>query len=250
MITFVGGGIRGLEQITLEGLHALQCARKVLTFQVDRDFFRKHGIQSYESLAPLYRNGAKDEDNYEAIENHIRASEMQAQDVAVLLPGDPRLGVTLVQRMSRGPNVRVLSGISSWNSMVNSIGVDPLEKGSVVMDVNRMLLFDLKLMPEVDHYLYHICSVGTSATHFLAPARDNSISLLQSKLCQTWSEDHTVILIRAGAEADGTAVMKASPLRHLGDLLPEITFDSSLYIPGIRPSRYNADFLRKITSTT
>lgn len=145
MITIVGGGIMSLSQLTLEGLNALQNADKILTFQSDPVLFERFGIRNLESLAPLYWDGAADEDNYARITRKIEQDADLHQNVAVLLPGHPRVGVTVVQSLVHRSDVRVLPGISSFCTMINDLGVDPLERGSVLIDVNRLLLFDLKI---------------------------------------------------------------------------------------------------------
>src|SRR5262249_42271153 len=146
-------------------------AEKVLTFQLDPVLFSDQGIQNVESLGPLYQDGAHDEDNYSRVIAKIEQEAGRFSRVAVLLPGHPRIGVTIVQRLSHRPDVKTLPGISSFATMLNDLAVDPLERGSVILDVNRLLLYDLKIVPELDHYLYHVCSIGSSATNFSDPSK-------------------------------------------------------------------------------
>jgi uncharacterized protein YabN with tetrapyrrole methylase and pyrophosphatase domain len=248
MITFVGGGIQGLSQITIEGLEALQNAAQVLTFQSEPTFFEKYQITDVKSLAPFYRDGAHDEDNYARLISEIESQAEAHGNIAVLLPGHPRLGVTVVQKLNHRSDLRVLPGISSFDTMFNDLEIDPLERGSVILDVNRLLLFDLKIQPELDYYLYHICSVGTSLTHFRDPTRDNALQELSKKLRESFPDDHPVTLIGSSIRDGGLPTRITVAIRDLGTVLKDIRFETSLYVPGLKPKSINRDYLMRLCS--
>lgn len=248
-ICVVGAGIRGISQLTLEGLAALRQAPRVLALGVDSAALASVGLESYEDLQPLYREGARDEDNYRSILERIYAAARQQGEVAVLVAGHPRVGVTLLQWMERDRRTRrfaleVIEGISSFDTMINDLRRDPLERGSVLLDVNRLLLFQLVMEPGIDHYLYHVCSVGTPRTFMSAPATQNALHLLKEHLLRFFPPEHPVELLSSAKEPAGAPQRLAGTVGALEALLPAITFASSLFIPAMQPGRLNRRFLK------
>lgn len=101
-LTVVGQGIRAFEQITLEGLRALQSAKKVLYLSVNdskevKSFLLGSGVHYSENIKTLYEDAALDQENYQRLLNKILEESKEHLDVALLLPGHPRVGVTLVK---------------------------------------------------------------------------------------------------------------------------------------------------------
>lgn len=197
-------------------------------------------------IGHLYIDGEKDEDNYKRIIDFIEA-EMKtlAKDntLLVLIPGHPTFGVSFVQKMQKYyNNLKVLPNISSFDAMIVDLKRDPLEKGSIVLDVNRLLLFNYPLIPECDTYLYHICSVGTSRVHKSNPQKENKIGILKNKLLEFFPESHPCYLLGASELSSEKNLMLESTIGQMVDLLPSIHFSTSLFIPGKNPTDYNKKY--------
>lgn len=244
MITFVGTGIQQYNQLTLIGLKALQASNAVLTFEWDDHFFQSHSIRNVFDLRPFYVNGAKDEDNYQSIEQFILESEAKYGEVTVAVPGHPRLGVTLLSRLTQNRKIQVIEGISSFCTMINDLGRDPLERGTVLMDANRFLLFDVKTSPFLDHFFYHICSVGTARTHVHEPSKNNSIDLLAKKLSSLFDPEHPAFLISSSTRQDSNSSIQQMQLQDLPKAISTITFDTTLFVPAKRNQTVNREFLK------
>ncbi len=246
MITFVGTGIQQYNQLTLKGLKALQDSKVVLTFEWDEHFFQSHSIQNVFDLRPLYINGAKDEDNYQSIEKFILNSEAKYGEVTVAVPGHPRLGVTILNRLTRRRTIQVIEGISSFCTMINDLDRDPLERGTVLMDANRFLLFDIQTSPFLDHFFYHICSVGTARTNLHEPSQGNSIKLLTEKLTSFFGPEHSVFLISSSTRHGSNSHIQQLHLQDLTQAIHTITFDTTLFAPAKKLQTINRDFLKLI----
>jgi uncharacterized protein YabN with tetrapyrrole methylase and pyrophosphatase domain len=247
-IRVVGAGIRGIAQLTLEALAALRQAPKVLVLGVDADALASVGLPDAESLSSLYREGARDEDNYQRIRRRVYAAARQYGEVALLVSGHPRVGVTFLQwleqdRKTRPFALEVIEGISSFDTMINDLRRDPLERGSVLLDANRVLLFRLALEPRVDHYIYHVCSVGTARTYMSEPATANAIHLLKEHLLRYYPPEHPVELLSSANTASGELVRVVGRVETLEALLPAVTFSSSLFIPAMQPKTVDGRFL-------
>lgn len=247
MITFIGSGILSYRQLTLEGLEALKEASEILTFQKNDEFFIQHHLKTPIDLKSLYLDSAKDADNYSRIASAVLEAEKNHGNVAVLLPGHPRLGVTLVQLFKGHPNLRVIAGISSFCTMINDLQIDPLERGTALLDANRYLLFELEIDPQVNHLLYHVCSVGTARTHWSDPSKDNALELLENRLISTFGADHEVYLLSSKTSEGSSSRQICVRLAELCSRLSCIDFDTSLFVPAIKPKRINRKFLARLT---
>jgi uncharacterized protein YabN with tetrapyrrole methylase and pyrophosphatase domain len=64
--------------------------------------------------------------------------------------------------------LHVEPGISRLTVMVNDLGIDPLERGTLVVDAGRLLLFEQIPDPAFDTFIHHVCAADTTA-HPLPP---------------------------------------------------------------------------------
>ncbi len=253
-LRIVGTGIKPDSQITLQGIRHIKDSKKCLSLVSSVAFSDELKATQIEDIRALYIDGACDEENYLRITNKVLKELRASQDISLLVPGHPRVGVTLTQWLEKvakeeSINLLISEGISSFDTMINDLGRDPLEKGSVIIDANRLLLFDYPIIPELDHYIYHICSIGTALTHFKDPSIGNAIDLLRDKLIQTFPAEHRAVLI-SSSEVDGKlSFQREFMIKDLSSILSGVTFASSLYIPGTRPKKFNRLFLNKITDT-
>ncbi|WP_206918487.1 SAM-dependent methyltransferase [Alicyclobacillus suci] len=162
IVYVIGAGIRGRKHLTLEAISFLKQASLVLFFPcetISKDWLENNlGVACAESLHALYQDGARDEDNYTRIVNRILESANEVSTVAVLMPGHPRVGVTWIAdleiaKYNGNIQLRVVDGISSVDTMISDLKRDPLEHGALIVDANRILLYNLNLDPRLDHYI-------------------------------------------------------------------------------------------------
>lgn len=253
-IRVIGVGIRGVSQLTIEALEAMRAARKVFSLSCPPALFLSFGLADIEDISELYRDKDKDEDNYQRIMDKVWFEAQRHKDIALLVPGHPRLGVTILQwleqmRTKARFTLEVVEGISSFDTLINDLKRDPLERGSVILDVNRLLLFQLTLEPVLDYYLYHICSIGTNRTNVSNPAKDNALHLLKEKLLDYYPQHHKVILIHSAEHPGEVVHIIDGIVGELEKLLPQITFSSSLFIPGVRPKVIDRNYLQRLRAS-
>ncbi len=256
-IYVVGLGIKSIGHLTLEAVEVIRNAKKIVYLPVVakelQNFLQELGQDNAESLLELYKDGAEDNDNYRNIFKKICKECEKHGEVALLVPGHPRIGVSVVQWLEKLDRteyeLEVLPGISSFDTMMNDMSRDPIEKGSVILDVNRLLLFDYVLEPALDYYLYHICSVGTSRVFVSEPTKQNDLARLQSILLKYFPENHIVHFISSsnfGERPSKVTEVRLSEFCRYGHL---IDFSTSLFIPGVRSTKVNKDYLRQILQT-
>lgn len=249
-LSLVGIGTKGLDQITLEGLRVLRHSEKILSFQVRPSemlaFAAAHDLVDPEFIDDLYEDGAVDNDNYARILNRIHEAGREFGTVALLVQGHPLLGVTVAQRLKAayGTQVRAIAAPSSLDNLFIERWRDPLDRGSLMIDANRLLLFNQTLNPEIDTYVYHVCSVGNSATDFREPWRGNRLELLRDQLRKFWPADHVVEFLHSPDGKDaGPARVVATTVGSLHEAVRDVHFGMTLFVPGVRPKSVDREFL-------
>ncbi|MGE7926850.1 SAM-dependent methyltransferase [Lysinibacillus xylanilyticus] len=244
-INILGLGVRGKKQLTLESLSIMRNSDMILYFPMEVNFesWLKESvcIKKAESLAPLYIEGAIDIENYKRIVNRIIEVSESQKNIAILVPGHPYLGVTWVKMLKRvaiekNINVNFHEGISSFDTMMNDLQVDPLDRGAVILDANRLLLYSLNIEPRMDLFIYHVCSVGNSNTDYDHVKENNNLNVLQKYLMKFYTEDHKVVLIGSNSKLSNS-LTKEVKLKDLDLLDDYITVATSLYIPGVETEK-------------
>lgn len=252
-LRIIGLGINNVSHLTLEGVEQLKRAKKILFLSSDPNgltcLLHQFNIDSIEDLQSLYKDLEQDENNYRNIESKILQDCVDFNDVALLLPGHPQVGVTIVQRLQdRGKqselNIVMTPGISSFDSMATDLKRDPLEYGSVIVDANRLLLFEYQMEPAIDCYIYHVCSVATSRISMRNPALGNQLNLLQQHLLRFYTPESRVVLICSSIKENIPTQMIDGTVSRLCDLLPHIHFGTTLFIPGRRSESLSKTYLK------
>lgn len=252
-LTIVGLGIRGTEQLSLEGVKQIKAAKKVCYLPAApkklESALRSMGVEKAEDLLSLYRDGDEDNTNYERIFQKVMKDCAEFGEVALLVPGHPRVGVSLVQWFEQRKeelqlDLQVLPGISSFATMINDLKRDPLERGSVMVDANRMLLFDHHIETSMDYYVYHVCSVGTSRVHLSDASKDNRWDMLRDHLLKFYPASHRIVLVGSAHDDEKEGEQFEATVETIGTLVPHIHFGTTLFIPAATPKRVNREYLR------
>lgn len=259
-ITVIGLGINPHNDLSLLAYNTLKNANKSIVITTDDDVFQLNNLGIFpENIMDLYMNGNIDADNYEHIfEKILKEAEINS-NLVVGLPGNPGFGVTLLlmlreRQIEHSYELFVLPGISSLDWMMLANAHDPLERGTIVLDANRLLLFDFSIDPTLDCYIYHVCSVGTARTWINEPDRDNNIPTLKEFLLKVYPPEHIVSLISIKSALlrsttdPSQYVLAKSTIERMEEMLSVVHFDATLFIEGVNPKKINRDFLDFIRS--
>ncbi|UAK15813.1 SAM-dependent methyltransferase [Sporolactobacillus terrae] len=252
VVNILGTGVRGAKQLTLEVIDVIRKSSKVLFFPFEK--INKNWLENFlnvpdpENLGDLYKEGARDQDNYRRITERIVEKARNFGDTAVLVPGHPQVGVSWIKNLQKLEEkgeiyLNKFDGISSFDTMINDLSRDPLDYGAVILDANRALLYQLHLDPRMDYYVYHICSVGNERTEYSNLSLHNHLNLFKNFLLKTFPPDHKVKLIRSINKNGKQAIVTNCPISDLEKLSDFITVDSSLFIPGTPVEIINNKFL-------
>lgn len=256
-LSLIGRGVRPWEHLTLAGVRALKDADVVLGIEPDQGAW--HALSKEFSLPPirsldfLYRDGMSDEANYKAFHKFILDVCECYDHVALVVAGHPRLGVTIAQWLSHNKlpshiELDVIEGISSFDTMFNDLARDPLEKGTAVLDANRLLLFKYSLETTLDTFIYHVSAVGNVRTDYLACSERNQLQLLVEHLQRFYPKTKRIILCKAANITGGASEYIEITIDTLIDHALLIDPGTTLFIPGETPKTYNSNFLSTLRS--
>jgi hypothetical protein len=258
-LKIIGSGVRGASHLTMESWQQLATVQKILWVGTIEGFSelvfanKWHG----EDITSYYQNGALDSDNYRDIKSKILSELNNFESVALVVLGHPRLGVSIVQEFQLeakdfGFKLEVLPGISSFDTMFNDLGIDPIEEGSCLVDANRLILFNYQMDPCLNYFIYHVGSIGNSNTDYESPAVNNSVSFLIKKLMKHYSSNHDVFMLTSGTSNISTSARLKGTVESLDILLKKVTFESSLFIPALLPqaSQVNTEFYKLLIGKT
>lgn len=250
-IVIVGTGMVAPRDLTLGGLEEIRAA-DVVAYSAPwpgvHSWLSTIGPLAIRDISSLYRENGVDADNYEAILQELISLSSQFASVVYLVPGNPTLGVTTTARLlalgrSQGIDVTVIPGVSSLDTISVDLEVDYLERGTVAIDSNRLLLYRIQLDPTLGVVIYHPASVGTSLVDFSSPWRSNRIELLQSYLLGTYPPSHPIVLVLCASAPGAVPEVIRGELSQLSSKVEQIKYGSSLYIPPATDFSFDREFL-------
>jgi uncharacterized protein YabN with tetrapyrrole methylase and pyrophosphatase domain len=257
IISVIGSGMLGVNQITTEGFSVIQSVDRVLwigDIAGLKEYLSQHEIL-HEDLSYLYEDGGVDINNYTRIIQHIKNVLTECKHVALIVPGHPRIGVTIVQLLQKLSQDGTFTfhcypGISSFDAMINDIGIDPLEEGGSILDVNRLIIYDYAMDPCVNYFIYHVCSIGNANTDYSSPQASNKVKYLKSKLLKHYPANTPLFLLSASTKNGQCADKLQGELSDIETLLSKVTYRHTLFIPSSLPSkdRVNFEFLKEINA--
>lgn len=253
-IIIIGYGIHGISQLTLEAFDYIRSSELtcILGPLIHYNALKEMNVNNINLINKLYENDKADIDNYTNIANYIIQQLDQYQNVTFLVPGHPRVGVTLtylLEKKGKENNFEclVLPGISSFDTMINDLKCDPLERGSVILDVNRLLLFNHSMDNKLNYFLYHICSIGNKKTNFKNPQKDNKTHLLKQHLLKFYKNNDPIYLLQSSTSQEKDSIITTGTVELIEGLLEKVNFDCSLFIPGkIDKEHINQEFYEVI----
>jgi uncharacterized protein YabN with tetrapyrrole methylase and pyrophosphatase domain len=256
-LSLIGRGVRPQEHLTLAALRAIKDADVVLGIEPDdaawHSLSEEFSLPPIRSLEFLYRDGVSDEINYKAFYSFIIESCQHYSHIALVVAGHPRMGVTIAQWLSKSKQLEhielnIIEGVSSFDTMINDLACDPLERGTAILDANRLLLFKYRLEPSVDTFIYHVSSVGNVRTDYVDSCERNQVHLLAEYLQKYFSTDKKIVLCKASNISGLPAEYSELTLGTLVENASRIDTGTTLFIPADAPKSINSHFLSMLRS--
>lgn len=210
------------------------------------------GIVEIDDVSELYKDQDRDINNYNRFIEYILKLTSEYEHLAILVPGHPLLGVTFIDllkdRAMFDLQIEIVDGISSFDLMTTFFEIDPLEQGTVLLDANRLLLFQYQLEPSLIYFIYHICSVGNPRTNYLKPSIGNRLDFLRDYLLKFYSEDKEIYLCRVSNSVAESSSKFSCLISDLESQVEKIDFSTTLFIPAEKPSKIDWEYLNYVYS--
>jgi uncharacterized protein YabN with tetrapyrrole methylase and pyrophosphatase domain len=254
-ISVIGRGLNPRKHLTLDAISSLQSSQAIFGAETNLttwgELSAEFNFPQIEDISGLYHHGAKDIDNYMRFIDFAMEQMKQMNAISLVVAGHPRLGVSFIKLLKErclagNIQLRVIESVSSFDVMINDLEFDPIDRGSAILDANRILLFDYVIEPACGCWIYHVCSVGTTQTNYLEPQKENSLESLQRHLERFYKPTTNIYLCKAGGTDDSKGIYRELKLSELTDNLPKIDFGTTLFIPPQQPKRLNQEFLNRL----
>lgn len=251
-IYLVGTGILGVWHLTREAEACLTECRKV--FLVDATYGVAQHIQSLGpeviNLLPEYVEGESRLDTYRTMAAKVIDAALEDPPVSLAVYGHPSLLVyptTLVRKASPhlGLLVHTVSGISSFDTMLVDLDLDPGLNGLQMYDANALVVENRTLDVEVPCLLLQVDAVETSF-HTANQSRASRFDRLVEHLLRFYPPDHTVTNIRSASFPIFGPEKNSFPLIELGAQFSSRRLGGTVYIPKLRDAGYDEDLVRNI----
>ena len=261
-ISIIGRGIDPEKHLTLQALRALKAADRAFGIEPEtatwKKFQKEFGTPVIEDLSFLYRSDRIDQANYEAFVATILQALDSCKHLALLVAGHPMVGVSFIRilrskledRIDSEVKIEIIGGISSFDTLLLDLQLDPLERGTLLLDTNRLLLLEYELDPSLGAFLYHVCSVGNSITDYRNTSSTTRLSLLKHYLLRFFPPHKELFLCRSSFGVDVQSARFSITLAELEQAAEQIDFATTLYIPPEKPRRLNRDFLSLLQNTS
>ncbi len=250
-ICIVGRGVDPTKHLSLIALNKLQMSDKIIGIESEKSFWKKQQIEcnlpNIEYIEHLYSSSDMDLVNYDRFVAYVLDLSSQYVFLSLLVAGHPLLGVSFIERLKtkipRNTKLEIIEGISSFDTMMSLLQIDPLEQGTVILDANRLLLFRYEIEKSFGYFVYHICSVGNSTTNYLSPGENNRVDLLKSYLLRFYSPEKEMVLCRSANGNSERSTLAYVNLSELDSCLAKIDYSTTLYIPPEKPNKLDWEFL-------
>jgi precorrin-6B methylase 1 len=239
----LGSGMFTHRQMTAETIEALERADVVfhLTMPDVHDFLVGR-CKKVIDLIDLYRNGEVNADVYARIVDTVLAAAKRHRRVAYLVLGHPRLfdrsALTLVERApADGVTATVLPAVSAFDAMLNELDIDVGETGLQMFEANRLKIYEHALSPSVPLLLFQIGFFGTRVLTRGSVSREERIAPLVEYLLRFYPPRHRALVLECRIAERHAGLREWTELRRLPELVPRLTYNSTLYVPRVKPPK-------------
>jgi uncharacterized protein YabN with tetrapyrrole methylase and pyrophosphatase domain len=251
-VFLVGTGILGVWHLTREAEAAFAASRHV--FLVDPVFGVAEHIErlgpAVHNLLGEYEEGRNRVEIYHEMAARVTAKALEEPPVSFAVYGHPTFFVypsSLIKRAARyiGLEVQTLAGISSIDTMLIDLELEPGMNGLQIHDANAILVERRALDVEVPCLLLQVDAVE-SAYHTSAPSRASRFRRLQEHLLESYPPEHLVTNIRSSSFPIFEAERTTFPLRDLADEFASKQLGGTLFIPPARAASFDEELARQV----
>jgi hypothetical protein len=263
-IWIAGLGVQTATQVTGEVEQAIRASREVLyadTGVATRAFLSALCPRVTALYDESYREEYSRTGAYEHMAELVVQAALDHPPVTFAIHGHPLVAalppfLVMERAKARGLRVRVLPGVSSIDTIMADLRLDPVVHGIQMYEATDLLLRRRPLQPDVPALIWQIGPLET-CLHTMRVSRPERFDRFLAHLRLFYSARHEVVAIYCAPHAVMPPTILRFALEDMGSRAAEIHAGFSLYIPPVsaRPildddllqKLYSVDHLRDIT---
>lgn len=242
--------------MTVETVKAVQTCDVLFSLQGDPAVTRELArlCPRVEDLATLYQDKKLDLEVYRRIVDRVTAALRPGRATGVVFQGHPLLYCNPAQMLIRhceqnDVELKILSGVSSLDTIFTALKIDIGATGLQILDVNRMVLYRQKPSTETPCLIFQVGSFGSAMITRGLRNRAERFAPLQRYLSRLYPAGHELKLVDCSTTSGFPDRVLSFPLSRLSAMAGEIDYTSTLYVPATRPpSGLDRAFLARLKS--
>jgi hypothetical protein len=254
-ISLIGTGIDIDAHLTPEAVEAIRGCRRIY-----------HLTAHHERLVAMCPEGevvnwnelytsTHDTSVYDEMARILLEDAEQAPGVGFVTYGHPLVLVdtsrmVVAAATARKLSVRVVSGISSIDVLLQHLLLETGLAGLQVLEVNHMVLFDLLPNPYVSALVMQVAAFGARSRTGIRANHPERFVGLRDFLLRAYSARHPVVLITAPFRADMPLILRQTTVQDLPAAHSLIHTGMSMYIPACGGRKPNPSFARQLQTET
>jgi hypothetical protein len=251
-IYLLGTGIMSVWHLTREAEACMRASSEV--FLIDPGFGVARHIANLgpkvHNLLDEYKEGTSRLDTYRSMAAKVVAAAMEKPPVSLAVYGHPTLFVypsTLIRKAAKylGLHVYAAAAVSSLDTMLIDLDLDPGKYGLQMYDANAILVEHRKLDPEVPCLLLQVDAVE-SVYHITARSRPSRFKRLQDHLLQFYPPEHVVTNIRSASYPIFEPESYSFQLQNIGKEFAEKGLGGTVYLPPARDAQLDVDIAHEM----
>lgn len=234
----VGLGIVSVRQITREAESAMRSSNEILyasdAIGID-DFLRQLCERVTEVYVSTLREGEDRRSKYDRIAALVLEAALDHPPVSFAVAGHPQVFVYPTQQILAvaehlGLRVKVLPGISSFDTMIVDLQLDPGTQGVQMFEATGLLLQQRPLHPDIPCFLWQVGSVETRL-FTRAKSVPERFTRLQNYLLKYYPADHRVKIVYSSSHPLAMSFVLEFPIDQMHLHAADIHPGATLYIP-------------------
>lgn len=251
-ITLIGTGIDIDAHLTPEAIEAIRGCRKIYHLTAHHDRLAELCEGEVVNWNELYTS-THDTGVYTDMADILLSAAQEGPGVGWVTYGHPLVLVDtsrmiIARASAKKMSVRVVSGISSIDVLLQHLLLETGLAGLQVLEVNHMSLYDLLPNPYVSALIMQIAAYGASSRTGTRTNHPRRFDGLRDFLLRVYPPEHPVVLVTAPFRADMDLIMRQTTVAKLPEAHKLIHTGMSMYIPARAGRKPNPNFLAQLRS--
>lgn len=204
-----------------------------------------------QSLLPKYKEGQPRKKTYDDMASTVLNAALTNSPVSFLTDGHPLYFVLPTRQALKGAemlglNVKIIPGVSSLDTMLCDLRLDPGTQGLQVYEATDVLLRQRVLQPDVPCFLLQVGAIE-SVLFSTAPSKPERFEQIRDHLLQFYPEDHEIKIVLSSNFPLLDSKVISFTLGKMCEAYKDLNPGVTLYIPPVTSKRIqNNDLLEQL----